>query len=453
MYQMEFSDELVIDNFAGGGGASSGIEKALNRPIDYAINHDPEAVALHQANHPHTKHFCEDIWEVNPRELVNGRRVGLVWLSPDCKHFSKAKGSKPVEKKIRGLAWIALRWASLPRPSKPRVIMLENVSEFMTWGRIVDGKPSAEHKGETFRSFVNALKRQGYEVEWRVLKACDYGAPTIRERLFMVARSDGQPIVWPAPTHGDGLKPYVSAGECIDFSVPGNSIFTRKRPLVENTMNRIARGIKKFIVEDENPFVVPTGTGMIAPFLTEHANGSGQRIFDIRKPLNTQCAEVKGGHFALVAPYIMKMRGDNTGHRIDEPLHTISAGGMHHALVNAFLLKYYGRETCGFSLNEPLGTVTTKDRFALVTVHGHDYMIFDIKTRMLRPRELYTAQSFNKDYKIQIPYKGKPLSIKSQVRMCGNSVPPKMAEVMTRANVCTNTLYTPARAVLRSRVA
>lgn len=255
-YQPPLTSGLIIDNFAGGGGASTGIERALGRPVNIAINHSAKALAMHEANHPLTKHFCEDVWEVNPREVCKGRPVDLAWFSPDCKHFSKAKGGALVDKKIRGLAWVALRWAATV---KPRVIALENVEEFVTWGPVLEnGKPCQANKGKEFRSFVNALKRQGYIVEWRNLKACDYGAPTIRKRLFLIARCDGLPIIWPKPTHGPGLKPYRSAAECIDWSDLGKSIFNRKRPLKEKTMARIAKGLKRYVFDAENPFIVPS---------------------------------------------------------------------------------------------------------------------------------------------------------------------------------------------------
>ena len=545
MYQMALSDELIIDNFAGGGGASVGIETALKRPVTFSINHDPEAVALHKANHPHTQHFCEDVWDINPGKLTAGRPVALAWFSPDCKHFSRAKGGKPVEKKIRGLAWVVLKWASLPRPSKPRVICLENVEEFKTWGPLVNDRPCPKRKGETFRSFINALKRQGYDVEYRALRACDYGVPTIRKRLFLVARCDGRPIIWPEPTHGkkgSGLKPYRTAAECIDWDIPCPSIFERKRPLVENTMRRIAKGIRKFVIEAQEPFIIPVGYGerkgqsprcqslsdplntvvasqkhaLVTPFLTEHANSSAQRIFDIKEPLRTQCAQVKGGHFALVSAHIqrqfgqstgssfndplgtvtsggggksamvtaflakhfggvigveidkplptvlgrgtqtqivtshiMKMRGhssrDKHGHPVTEPLHTVSAGGLHHAEVRAFLLKYYGTNIAS-DLNKPMHSVTSKDKFGLVTIHGEDYQIVDIGMRMLTPRELYRAQGFPEDYKIEIDFNGKPLTKTAQVRMCGNSVPPGLSEAIIRVNLPESSMYEPQMA-------
>lgn len=417
--------EIVVDNFAGGGGASSGIEMATGRSVDIAINHDPDAIAMHKMNHPDTKHYCESVWDVNPREAVDGLPVGLCWLSPDCKHFSKAKGGKPVEKKIRGLAWVAVRWAATV---KPRVIMLENVEEFKTWGPIVDGMPCPKRKGKTFQSFVRALERQGYQVEFKELRACDYGAPTIRKRLFMVARRDGLPIVWPKPTHGKPdtpevksgkLKPWRTAAECIDWSIPCPSIFERKKPLAENTLKRIAKGIQKFLIESDKPFIVSE----VTPFITEHANASSQRNMALNEPLRTQCAWVKGGHFALVSAFlakhytgvvgasletptptvttvdhnalvtshIIKMRGTNIGHRTDEPAHTITAGGLHLGEVRAFLLKYYGTNI-GHKVDEPIHTVTTKERFGIVTVKGVDYQIVDIGMRMLQPRELFKAQ-------------------------------------------------------------
>lgn len=241
--QLGLFREIIVDNFAGGGGASTGIELATGLSVDIAINHDPAAIAMHQVNHPDTEHYCESVWEVDPREAAKGRPIGLAWFSPDCKHFSKAKGGKPVEKGIRGLAWVAVRWAATV---SPRVIILENVEEFQTWGPLTeDGKPDPAKKGKTFRSFVRALNRHGYKVEWRELKACDYGAPTIRKRLFLIARRDGRPIVWPEPTHGDPksaavksgkLKPWRTAAEIMDWSLETPSIFNRKKPLSENTL-------------------------------------------------------------------------------------------------------------------------------------------------------------------------------------------------------------------------
>ncbi|MEM7419918.1 MAG: DNA cytosine methyltransferase [Pseudomonadota bacterium] len=459
---MNLFKELIVDNFAGGGGASSGIEMATGRSVDIAINHDPDAIAMHAMNHPGTKHYCESVWDVNPREAVNGLPVGLCWLSPDCKHFSKAKGGKPVEKKIRGLAWVAVRWAATV---KPRVIMLENVEEFKTWGPIVDGKPCPERKGKTFQSFVRALARQGYKVEFKELRACDYGAPTIRKRLFMVARRDGRPIVWPKPTHGKPdapevksgkLKPWRTSAECIDWSIPCPSIFERKKPLAENTLKRIAKGIQKFVIDSASPFLVQTGYGerkgqsprvlninahlgtvvaggvkhaLVSAFLAKHYTGVVGDSINNPTPTVTTI-----DHNALVTSHLIKMRGTNIGHRADEPAHTITAGGLHLGEVRAFLLKYYGTNI-GHPADQPLQTITTKERFGLVTIHGVDYQIVDIGMRMLQPRELFKAQGFAEDYIIDVDPSGKPISKTKQVARCGNAVPPPFAKALVEANL------------------
>ncbi|SIQ38073.1 DNA cytosine methyltransferase [Aquipseudomonas alcaligenes] len=403
---------LVIDNFAGGGGASTGIEMALGRPVDIAINHDPEAIAIHEINHPHTKHYCESVWEVDPREITQGRPVDLAWFSPDCKHFSKAKGGKPVKKEIRGLAWVAIRYAATVRP---RVIMLENVEEFVTWGPLADGRPCPKNKGRTFNSFVNALRRHGYQVEWRELRANQYGAATIRKRLFLIARCDGLPIVWPSPSHlaassaevkAKHAQPQRLAADIIDWSLPCPSIFKRKRPLAEATMRRIARGIQRYVIDAAEPFLVKVnhgydyfrgqaldeplqtitsklGTGLVvpklAPFITEHANGTSQRNMPIDAPLRTICAEVKGGHFAVVAPVITKFRTNDQGTSVEQPLPTITAnsfikrpgGAAPIGLVAAFLAKHYGGnyKGPGAPMTDPAPTVTTVDHNALVTSH------------------------------------------------------------------------------------
>lgn len=398
---------LIIDNFAGGGGASTGIELAIGRSVDIAINHDPDAIAMHTANHPGTLHYCESVFDVDPLQATAGRPVELCWLSPDCTHFSKAKGSKPVSKFIRGLGWIAVRWALKVRP---KALMLENVEEYQTWGPLVaddEGNhfPCPDRKGETFKAFVAILstgiaadhpalaeccevlgitdpapliKGLGYKVEWRELRACDYGAPTIRKRLFMVARCDGRPIVWPAPTHGKPdskevkaglLKPYRTAAECIDWSIPCPSIFGRKKPLADATMRRIAKGLVRYVIEAEKPFIVE---GQFTPFITEHANASNQRNMPADEPLRTICAQVKGGHFAVVAPVIARQFGKSIGHGADEPSATITAGGGGKSqLVAAFLAKHYGGNYTGpgADVTDPLPTVTSVDHNALVTSH------------------------------------------------------------------------------------
>ncbi|MFM4919477.1 DNA cytosine methyltransferase [Aeromonas dhakensis] len=525
MREQNFSlfNEIVVDNFAGGGGASTGIEMALGRSPEIAINHDPDAISMHTVNHPATEHYCESVWDIVPSDVVAGRAVGLVWLSPDCKHFSKAKGSTPVSKKIRGLAWVTLRWAATVRP---RVIMLENVEEFQTWGPLLidaegNARPDPAKKGRTFNSFINALRRQGYKVEWRELRACDYGTPTIRKRLFLIARRDGAPIVWPKPTHGDPasaevktgkLLPWRTAADIIDWSIPCPSIFLTqeeakaqglnvKRPLAEATMRRIAKGVERFVIDAAEPFIVPVDhTSAFAPFITEHANASHQRNMPTDEPLRTICAEVKGGHFALVAPVIARQFGNSVGQSVEEPLGTVmakadksqlvlaslakhytgvvgaeltqplptvttvdhnalvtshlvklrgtcqhgqpvtepmptvTAGGLHIGEVRAFLLKYYGTDST-IPCSEPLHTVTTRDRFGLVTVRGEDYQIVDIGMRMLEPHELFAAQGFPADYVIDHDATGKRFTKTAQVARCGNAVCPPLAAALVRANL------------------
>ena len=464
--------ELIIDNFAGGGGTSTGLEQAFNRPVDVAINHDAKALAMHRINHPETKHYCESVWDIDPIEVTGNQPVGLVWLSPDCKHFSKAKGSKPVEKKIRGLAWVALRWAAKVRP---RVIMLENVEEFKTWGDLTaDGKPCPKQKGRTFNSFVNALNRQGYEVDYRELRACDYGSPTIRKRFFLIARRDGLLIQWPQATHAHPdsiqvqkgkLKPWRTAAECIDWSLDCPSIFTRKRPLATATLERIAGGLRKFVFNNPSPFIVND----IAPVLTECANASNKRSMPIDEPLRTICAQTKGGHHALISAFLAKNYTGVIGSDIKEPVHTITAKD-HNSLVvshlskmkngcigqelnepihtmttinqfaevRAFLTAFYGNEKDGNSVNEPLRTIPTRDRFGLVTIDEQDYEIADIGFRMLQPVELFKAQGFPDSYIFThgINEKGDqiPLTKTEQTRMVGNSVCPQLAHALVVAN-------------------
>ena len=360
MKQLNFFDELIVDNFAGGGGTSTGIELATGRPIDIAINHDPDAILMHKTNHPHTRHYCESVWDVNPKEICAGHPVGLMWLSPDCKHFSRAKGGKPVSKNIRGLAWIAVRWAAAV---KLRVIILENVPEFVTWGPLnKDGYPNPKQKGKTFNSFVNALKSHGYEVKWKELKACDFGAPTIRKRFFLIARCDGKPIIFPESTHGEGLKPYRTAAECIDWSVPCKSIFERKKPLADNTLRRIARGLDKFTIESDKPFIIAIGqTGYCK-----------NRQYDIDSPLTTIVA--KNEH-CLCTPHISKYYGGVTGSKADEPLSTVTAID-HNAIVTPCLNPYImanNTGNLGKSINSPCPTVTTGVRNFLVAPHLIQY--------------------------------------------------------------------------------
>lgn len=340
-------EEIVCDNFAGGGGASLGIEMAIGR-VDIAINHDPKALAIHKANHPRTRHFEQSITSIDPLEATERRPVGLAWFSPDCKHFSKAKGGKPVEKHIRDLAWVVVDWAKKVRP---RVIMLENVEEFQAWGPLKeDGRPCKVQSGLTFRRWVKSLKDLGYRVEWKELRACDYGTPTTRKRLFLIARCDGQPIVWPEPSHGPGLKPYRIAAECIEWSLPTKSIFGRPRPLAEATMRRIAQGVMRYVIEAERPFIVP---------LTHH----GQRKnHDIGEPFKTITAANRG-ELALVSPTICGVGGRASQSRPrsgDEPLATITSKADAALCATYFVPRYGerpGQEPRTRSVEVPYPTV------------------------------------------------------------------------------------------------
>ena len=474
--------ELVVDLFAGGGGASTGIEQAIGRPVDIAVNHDPEAVSLHTANHPQTRHFCSDVFEVDPLTVTEGQPVGLLWASPDCKHFSKAKGGKPVSKKIRGLAWVVIKWAKL---AKPRVICLENVEEFQTWGPLgPDNRPCPERKGLTFQRWKKQLENLGYKVEHRELRACDYGAPTIRKRLFLVARCDGLPIVWPTPTHAKpdakgkvpaGMKPWRTAADCIDWSIPAPSIFERDKPLADATCRRIAKGIMRYVVEAEQPFIVPGVAATLVQTGYGERPGQAPRVPGLDKPLGTVVAGQKhalvqaflakhytgvvgheltkptgtvttADHHSLVTANLIHMghgEGKEGGKRwshgirdVQDPLNTITAQGAAAGLVNAFLVKYYGNDKDGQDLPEPLHTIPTRDRFGLVMVKGEPYAIVDIGLRMLTPRELYRAQGFPDSYVIDTGAAGEPITKTAQVRMCGNSVCPPLSHALVKANYC-----------------
>jgi len=521
---------LVIDCFAGGGGASTGIEAALGRAVDVAINHDPEAIAMHRANHPATRHFCKSVYQVSPHEATRGAPVALAWFSPDCKHFSKAKGARPVKRTVRDLAWTAVEWA---RRVRPKVIILENVEEFQKWGPVLeDGRPCPDRQGQTFTEFVKALRRQGYAVEWKELRACDYGVPTIRKRLFLIARRDGLPITWPDPAHGPGLKPYRTAAEIIDWSLPCPSIFDRKKPPVEATCRRIAKGIVRHVLEAEQPFIVPvTHQGdarawpmaeplrtvttanrgefaLVSPTLVQTGYGERQgqapRVPGLDKPLGTVVAggakhAVVSGFFArqfgrsighgcadplgtvtaggsgktalvaafmaqhntgapsrsaavplstltgrctqqqVVAAHLTHFHSSNVGSGGDvrQPLKTITAGGRHAGLVASFLVKYYGEGGQWQGCGEPLGTVTTRDRYGLVVVdiQGASYVLADIGMRMLTQREQFRAQGFPESYVIgDRPADGLKLTKTAQQKMCGNSVCPGLAEALVRAN-------------------
>lgn len=599
--------EIVVDLFAGGGGASEGLKQALGIDPALAYNHDELAIGMHAANHPLTQHHREDIWHADPCVDVAGRAVGWFHASPDCTHFSQAKGGQPRSRKTRALSWVVLKWVGqLARTGNaPRIISLENVWQILTWGPLVakrcqrtgrvlkmDGTvaergeqvpisnqqlvPDKRHKGRTWLQFVAALRSKGYQVEWRKLIASDYGAGTSRERLFLLGRRDGEAIVWPAPTHGTapGQQRRVSAADCLDFSIPCPSIFGRKRDLADATMRRVAKGVMRHVLQSADPFVVPAPSNgrdnsiAAAAFIAEHANASNQRTMAGDEPLRTVCAGVKGGHFsvvtpilagvggragqseprsggeplytmttkadtALVAPHLVKFRGDSIGtpatqavptitsgagaarpagaaHALgvaaaslvtlrnnmagadpQAPLSTIAAQGEHHALagafleqanggfyqgggrdarnpvstvtatgsqqqlvtadlaqlspehqesamrVAAFLVKYYGTGANVPSLADPVDTVTTKDRLALVTVviKGTPYVIVDIGLRMLKPHELYRAQGFPAGYIIDRTANGTPLTTSAAVRMVGNSVSPPPLRALAEANL------------------
>ncbi|MBD9395596.1 DNA cytosine methyltransferase [Acidovorax sp. ACV01] len=579
-------DEQLVDEFACGGGMSEAIEQATGRHVDIAVNHDEDACSMHAANHPQTEHHWKDVFEVCPRKATKGRAVGLLHLSPDCTHHSQARGGQPRSKKLRGLAWIACRWGGVKRP---RLITLENVKQILQWGPLIakrcpktgrvvkldgtvaaDGErvpvqlqhlvPDPARAGKTWRAFVRQLQQLGYEVDWRILCAADYGAPTTRSRLFMVARCDGAPIVWPEPTHfknpAKGQKRWRSAAECIDWSIQGRSIFEREKPLADATLRRVAHGMKRYVLDSADPFIVqianwsrdgvtsardPLSTvtawprggshAVVAPVMvqaghgqgtpdaprwshgnksvrepvgTVTASGGGQalavgtlvqmgygeregqapRALDARQPLGTVVGagkfaavtafveQANGGFNAtpardareplststatgsqqrLVTAHLATLRQNCTGQDIRDPVPTMTAGGEHHALIEytlspeaeegalrcaAFLIRYYGQGGQLGDMREPMSTSTTKDRLALVTVwlRGTPYVIVDIQLRMLTPRELYNANGFPKTYIIDRGHDGRAFSKSTQVRMCGNAVPPPLGRAVIEAN-------------------
>ena len=582
--QISILEEIIVDNFAGGGGASTGIELATGRPVTIAINHDPDAILMHKTNHPFTEHYQASVWDVDPKEVCRGRRVGLAWFSPDCKHFSKAKGGKPVDKNIRGLAWIVLRWAGTVRP---RVIILENVEEFQTWGPVRRGRPVKSKAGRTFRRWVSQLKDLGYAVDWRELVASDYGAPTTRKRFFLVARCDGAPIVWPEPTHAPAdsvevqegrKKPWRSAAEIIDWSLPCPSIFdtreqirekyglSAQRPLRPNTMRRVIRGVDKFAIKNPAPFLVvvnhtgdfrgqeadaplktvtakhgygvaspvmvpltvtnttnSVGAGagdpihtvttagnqmMIAPTLTAIGQtGGGERGRKITEPTHTQVSKAEE---CVIAPSLIQYHTEQSEHvrgqEITGPIMTIDAANR-YGLTAASLVKYYGNDQHGQNVRSPLHTITAKDREGVTLAHmakfygtefgepmtrplstvtasgahhgvvttriskaepgvglghwpeirdllneycgyglgpddvilfeidGTAYFMEDIGPRMLTPRELYMANGFPVDYRIERDYTGTVYPKTKQVARCGNAVPPPFATALVRANL------------------
>lgn len=474
-FAMDFAGEINVDLFAGGGGASTGLEMGLNRPVHVAINHDADAISMHEANHPGAVHYQADVYEVDPLEATSGRPVGHFHASPDCTHHSQARGGQPRKRAIRSLSWVVHKWAGLVRP---RVITLENVEQILQWsplvakrckatGRVIkiDGSvaspgerlpvqdqflvPDKRRRGHNWRHFVEGLRRLGYQVQWRTLRACDYGAPTTRERLFLVARCDGEPIKWPEPSHHRhprrGQQHWRSAAECIDWSIPGRSIFTRPKPLAENTLRRIAKGVHKFVLESAEPFIVP-----IANY-----GGTGDVVHSINEPLRTITAWPRGGAYAVCAAYMAQMNGgynETPGRDLHEPISTIAARGSQQQLVEcqlsaddeagalrvaAFLVSYYGKGDAR-DLRAPMDTLTTRDRLALVTVHikGEPFVITDITLRMLKPRELYRAQGFPDSYIIDRGHDGRRFTVTAQTRMVGNSVSPMPMAAIVRANHC-----------------
>lgn len=523
-YILDLRPELIVDLFAGGGGMSTAIEQATGLYPDIACNHDAEAISMHEANHPQTRHYRADVFELCPKFATGGRPVGLLHASPDCTHHSQAAGGQPRNRKIRALSWAVARWAG---QAAPRVITLENVKQITQWGPLVakrckttgrviktDGSvaapsevvpigqqylvPNPKKAGRTWRRFVRTLEQMGYTVEWRILVAADYGAPTTRERLFMCARRDGQPITWPQPTHfrqpEKGQQRWRSAAECIDWDIPGKSIFDRPKPLAEATLRRIAKGIKRFVLDNPQPYIIPGGHNATAPITIQAAHGEGsgktkRRSIGskhIRAPLGTVTASGRGGH-AVATAYMMQANGgfyDGAGRSLHEPASTITNSGSQQQLVSACLMRQFGSSTAAdirqpvgtittdgaggktglitcrmgnaqaqalrvaaFLINyygngdarditAPLDTITTRDRLALVTVHinNQPYYITDITLRMLEPHELYKAQGFPADYIITHGHDGQPLSKTAQVRMCGNSVSPPPAAALIKAN-------------------
>ena len=550
-------DKLIVDLFAGGGGMSVAFERAFGRSPDIAINHNDDALSMHRMNHPQTRHFIADVYEVCPRGATQGRPVGWLHLSPDCTHHSQASGGQPRSKKIRGLAWVGYRWAGQVMPD---VISLENVKQILKWGPLIakrckqtgrvmklDGTvaahgervpvqqqylvPDPKREGQTWRRFVAALECLGYVVEWRTLIAADLGGHTTRERLFMIARRDGRPIAWPEKTHhkkpGKGQKKWKPAAECIDFSDLGKSIFDRPKPLAPATMRRIAKGMKRYVLDSAKPFIVPIAhyngsdtaystdeplrtitaatkggeLSVASPVLIQAAHGEGQpgraqrwgsgardvqepigaitasgghavaaamlvqtgygerdgqapRVMDIDAPIGTV---VGSGKHALCTAYMMQANdGFNAtvGRDLGDPMTTITNSGSQQQLVTAdlaalspeqeagalrvaaFLMEYYSEGGQWSELDKPLNTITTRDRLALVTVfvQGEPYVIVDIRLRMLKPRELFNGQDFPADYIIDRGHDGRKFSISAQVRMCGNSVDPVMAEGFLKAN-------------------
>lgn len=425
--------DLIIDCFAGGGGASVGIEMALGIPVDIAINHDPQAIRMHKVNHPDTLHLTEDIFKVDLQRYVKGRHVSLMWASPDCTSHSKAKGGQPRKSGLRILPWAVYKHA---KAILPDVIIMENVEEIQQWDPLDEnGHPIRERLGEDYKKFISAMKGLGYIFDSRELVAADYGAPTTRKRWYAIFRRDGKDIVWPEQTHFKDSEPkWKQCGEYIDWSDLGKSIFDRSKPLADATQKRIANGIRKYILESK-PYIVQDkrAAAFIIQYHGEQKAGDarGQRLSEPIKTIDTS------NRYGLVTAFITKFYKSGIGQGCDEPLHTITTSPGHFGLVSAFLIKYYGTGG-GQELKMPLATITTKDRFGLVNVildiDGEAYIIKDIFLRMLKPEELKRMQGFPDDYIINRDIDWKPYPIKEQVARIGNSVVPIMAEALVRSN-------------------
>lgn len=429
---------LIIDAFAGGGGASVGIEMALGRQVDIAVNHDPQAILMHKINHPDTLHLTEDIFKVDLQKYVGGRHVDLMWASPDCTSHSKAKGGQPRNQGLRILPWAVFKHA---KKILPDVIIMENVEEIQQWGPLDEsGRIIKERSGEDYRKFITAMTSLGYMFECQELVAADYGAPTTRKRWYAIFRRDGRDINWPKQTHSKypeitGLKPWEQCGDYIDWSDLGKSIFDRKKPLAEATQKRIANGIRKYIVDNPDPYIVKNkdAVSFIIQYHGETKVGDSRGQL-LTKPIMTIDTSDRYG---LVTVFITKFYKSGIGQGCDEPLHTITTSPGHFGLISAFLVKYYGTG-CGQKLTKPLATITTKDRFGIVNVlldiKGHTYMISDIFLRMLKPEELKVMQGFPKDYIIDRDYNWKKYPTTEQVKRIGNSVVPVMAKAIVEAN-------------------
>lgn len=468
------NDNLIIDCFAGGGGASVGIEMALGRQVDIAINHDPQAILMHKTNHRNTMHLTEDIFKVDLKKYVGGKKVALMWASPDCTSHSKAKGGQPRKSGLRILPWAVYKRT---KDIRPDVVIMENVEEIQQWGPLDEsGRPIKERAGEDYKKFIDAMKDLGYEFDCRELVAADYGAPTTRKRWYAIFRRDGRPIRWPEPTHSKngegGREKWAECGDYIDWEDLGSSIFGRKKPLADATMKRIANGIRKYIIENPDPYIVKDGEKIFMAYMDKAYGGNYKGCgSDLHSPCSTITTadhnrlvtafliqyhgEQKEGdsrgqvlteplktidtsnRYGLVTAFITKFYKTGIGQGCDEPLHTITISPGHFGLISAFLIKYYGTG-CGQELSEPLATITAKDRFGLVnvliTIEGEQYIIADIYLRMLKPGELKVMQGFPEDYIIDRDYRWKAYPIGEQVKRIGNSVVPIMAQKLVAEN-------------------